>query len=143
MFRGEYQHVMDLKNRVILPQKFREGLGETFIITKGLDQCLYVYTLEQWEVYEKKAQSLSIADEDVRQFMRFFLGSATECEPDGQGRVIISPALKEYAGLQKDIVSIGIADKIEIWSAENWRTANNPTAKVDPKVAQKIAALGF
>ena len=143
MFRGVNQHVMDAKSRIILPQKFRDDLGEKFIITKGLDQCLYVYTMEQWEIYETKAQKFSIADDEAREFQRFFLGSATECEPDGQGRVIIPPELKEHAGLQKEVVSAGIVDRIEIWSAENWRATNDPTAKVAPHVKQKIASLGF
>jgi len=143
MFRGVNQHVMDAKNRVILPQKFRDELGKSFIITKGLDQCLYVYTMEQWEVYEAKAQGFSIADDEAREFLRFFLGSATECEPDGQGRIIIPPELKEYAGLIKEVVSVGMPGRIEIWSAENWRAVNDPTAKVAPHVKQKIASLGF
>ena len=108
MFRGEFSHSIDAKGRVIMPLKFREQLGEQFIITKGLDGCLFVYTMTEWEKVEQKLDSLPLADGTARQFSRFFSGSANECEPDSNGRVNLPLSLREHAGIKKDLVSIGV-----------------------------------
>jgi len=101
LFYGEYQHSVDAKGRVIIPSKFREGLGEKFILTKGLDNCLFAYSLEEWSNLEAKLRSLPFTDKDVRAFVRFFFAGAAEVEVDKQGRILIPQNLREYAGLEK------------------------------------------
>lgn len=143
MFRGEISHSIDVKGRMIVPSKFRDGLSERFIITKGLDKCLFVYTLQEWEEFERKIEKLPVTDAGVRKFVRFFFGSAFEAERDAQGRALIPPNLREYAGIVKDIVSIGVANRIEIWSRENWDSYNSDDNPVDADVAARMAELGI
>lgn len=120
MFIGEYHHNIDEKSRLIMPSKFRYDLGETFVITRGMDSCLFVYTKETWNNITNKLSELSFTKKDVRAFQRFFLSAATICEFDKQGRINISSPLAEYASLQKECVIIGVNDRIEIWSKENF-----------------------
>lgn len=120
MFIGEYHHNIDEKSRLIMPSKFRYDLGETFVITRGMDSCLFVYTKETWNNITNKLSELSFTKKDVRAFQRFFLSGATICEFDKQGRINISSPLAEYASLQKECVIIGVNDRIEIWSKENF-----------------------
>ena len=120
MFKGEYNHTIDTKGRVIIPAKFRDKLGEAFVITKGLDGCLYGYANEDWQVFEDKLSSLSITNKDSRQFTRFFLAGAADCEVDKQGRILIPSVLREFAGLEKDVVLVGVSRRIEIWNKEKW-----------------------
>ncbi len=120
MFMGEYNHTIDTKGRLIIPSKFREALGDTFVVTKGLDGCLFVYDNEEWNVFEEKLRSLPITNRDARKFVRFFLAGATEAEIDKQGRILVPNVLREFADLQKDVVLIGVASRIEIWSRERF-----------------------
>ena len=120
MFIGEYHHNIDEKSRLIMPSKFRYDLGETFVITRGMDSCLFVYTKETWNNITNKLSELSFTKKDVRAFQRFFLSAATICEFDKQGRINISSPLAEYASLQKECVISGVNDRIEIWSKENF-----------------------
>ena len=120
MFMGEYHHTIDEKGRIIIPSKFREGLGEKFIITRGIENCLFVYSLPSWEKITNKLESLPFTKKDARQFVRFFLSGATTAEFDKQGRVNVTSPLISYAELQKDCVVIGTGDRLEIWSQENW-----------------------
>ena len=120
MFMGEYHHTIDEKGRIIIPSKFREDLGEKFIITRGIENCLFVYSLSSWEKITNKLESLPFAKKDARQFVRFFLSGATTAEFDKQGRVNVTSPLISYADLQKDCVVIGTGDRLEIWSQENW-----------------------
>lgn len=120
MFMGEYHHTIDEKGRIIIPSKFREGLGEKFIITRGIENCLFVYSLSSWEKITNKLESLPFTKKDARQFVRFFLSGATTAEFDKQGRVNITSPLISYANLQKDCVVIGTGDRLEIWSQEDW-----------------------
>jgi MraZ protein len=117
---GEYHHSIDEKGRLIIPSKFRYELGDKFIITKGLDGCLFVYPKGEWESIVSKLKALPFTKKDARTFMRFFLSGATECEFDRQGRVNITSPLAEYAGLTKDCVVIGVNDRLEIWSKEKF-----------------------
>ncbi|MBS4960054.1 MAG: division/cell wall cluster transcriptional repressor MraZ [Clostridiales bacterium] len=121
MFMGEQQHTIDAKGRLIVPAKYREGLGEKFVVTKGLDQCLQVYPMEEWEKFEKKLEALP---SKAMKIVRFFTSGATECELDGQGRIMIPPTLRAYAGLEKEIVSIGVVNKVEIWNRDRWNEYN-------------------
>ena len=120
MFMGEYHHTIDEKGRIIIPSKFREDLGEKFIITRGIENCLFVYSLSSWEKITNKLESLPFTKKDARQFVRFFLSGATTAEFDKQGRVNVTSPLVSYANLQKDCVVIGTGDRLEIWSEENW-----------------------
>jgi MraZ protein len=120
MFMGEYHHTIDEKGRIIIPSKFREDLGEKFIITRGIENCLFVYSLSSWEKITNKLEALPFTKKDARQFVRFFLSGATTAEFDKQGRVNITSPLISYANLQKDCVVIGTGDRLEIWSQEDW-----------------------
>jgi len=143
MFMGEYQHNIDSKGRLIVPAKFREGLGTTFVITKGLDSCLFVYTNDEWKIFEEKIKKLPLTNKDVRKFVRFFFSGAVECETDNQGRVVIPQNLREYAGIKKEIISIGVSNRIEIWSKENWIEYNDEENFIDGQLAEKMAELGI
>lgn len=143
MFYGEYQHTVDPKGRVIVPSKFREGLGEKFILTKGLDNCLFAYSSEEWSNLEAKLRSLPFTDKDVRSFVRFFFAGATECEVDKQGRILVPQNLREYAELDKDIFIIGVSTRVEIWDKSKWEGYNNNDNMSTDKIAEKMALLGI
>lgn len=143
MFMGEYQHNIDTKGRAIIPAKFRDELGQTFIITKGLDKCLVIYTMEEWKEFENKMKQFPSTDEGVRRFFRFLFSGACECEPDSQGRITIPQNLRKHANIYKEIVSIGVVNKVEIWSKENWETYNDEDNFVDNELAERMAELGI
>jgi MraZ protein len=117
---GEYHHSIDNKGRLIVPAKFREDLGEMFIITRGLDQCLFGYPLSEWKILEEKLKGLPLTKKDARAFTRFFFSGATESELDKQGRVNLPAPLLQYAKLEKDCVILGVSNRIEIWSEKIW-----------------------
>lgn len=120
MFMGEYQHTIDSKGRMIVPAKFREGLGDQFVLTRGLDQCLFGYPMSEWKLIEEKLRALPLTKKDARAFTRFFFSGATECELDKQGRINIASPLLSYAKLEKECVVIGVSNRIELWSKEIW-----------------------
>ena len=120
MFMGEYNHMIDAKGRLIIPAKFRELLGEEFILTKGLDGCLSIYPMDAWEAFETKLRALPLTNKNARTFTRFFVAGATNCELDKQGRILVPQTLREFAGLEKEVVLTGNLDRIEIWSKEKW-----------------------
>ncbi|MFC0271187.1 division/cell wall cluster transcriptional repressor MraZ [Metabacillus herbersteinensis] len=120
MFMGEYHHTIDIKGRMIVPSKFRDGLGETFVLTRGLDSCLFGYPMSEWKVIEEKLKALPLTKKDARAFTRFFFSGAIECELDKQGRVNIASPLLQYAKLEKECVVIGVSNRIELWSQSNW-----------------------
>ncbi len=117
---GEYQHTIDIKGRMIVPSKFREGLGEMFVLTRGLDQCLFGYPMSEWKLIEEKLKTLPLTKKDARAFTRFFFSGATECELDKQGRINIATPLLQYAKLEKECVVIGVSNRIELWSKSIW-----------------------
>ncbi len=143
MFYGEYQHSVDAKGRVIVPSKFRDGLGEKFIVTKGLDNCLFAYSAEEWGNLETKLKSLPFTDKDVRAFVRFFFAGATECEVDKQGRILLPQNLREYAGLDKDIYVIGVSTRVEIWDKAKWESYSGDENMSADNIAEKMAMLGI
>ena len=143
MFRGEHFHSVDLKGRMIVPARFRDGLSDQFIITKGLDKCLFVFAMEEWRIIEQKIENLPMTDEGARKFLRFFFGAAFEAEHDAQGRALIPPNLRQYAGITKDIVSVGVARRIEIWSKEYYDDYMSGGESLDADIAAKMAALGI
>ncbi len=120
MFIGEFHHTIDAKGRVILPAKFREQLQEKCVITRGIDQCLFLYPHHEWEKLLHKLNELPMNKKEVRQFIRFFLSGATVCEFDKQGRINLAAPLMAYAKLEKACVVIGVANRIELWNADTW-----------------------
>lgn len=142
LFYGEYQHTVDPKGRVIVPAKFRDGLGEKFILTKGLDKCLFAYSLEEWSSLEAKMRALPFTDKDVRTFIRFFFAGAAECELDKQSRILIPQNLREYAGLDKDIYVLGVSTRVEIWDKQKWEDCSSDAGEM-AKIEEKMALLGI
>ena len=138
MFMGEYHHNIDEKSRIIMPSKFRYDLGETFVITRGIDSCLFVYPKETWNNITNKLNELSFTKKDVRSFQRFFLSAATMCEFDKQGRINISSPLASYANLTKECVIIGVNDRIEIWSKENFDKFLNESMENVTEIAEHL-----
>ena len=124
MFMGEYNHTVDAKGRLIVPSKFREQLGDEFVVTKGLDGCLFVYENTEWKILEEKLKKLPLTNANARKINRFFLAGAALCEVDKQGRILLPAVLREFAGIGKDAVMVGVGNRIEIWSKESWMSAN-------------------
>ena len=120
MFMSEYNHTVDTKGRLIVPSKFREQLGDEFVVTKGMDGCLFVYANDDWSAFEQKLTSLPLINKEARKFARFFLAGAAQVEVDKQGRILLPANLRQFAGLEKDVVLGGVGSRIEIWSRENW-----------------------
>ena len=120
MLIGEYEHSLDAKGRLIMPAKLREDMGEKFILTTGLDGCLFGFSMSEWEKFEDKLKALPITNKNARNFVRFFLSGATECELDKQGRFLIAGKLREVAKLDKDVTIIGAGTRIEIWDKAKW-----------------------
>ena len=125
MLMGEYRHNLDEKKRLIIPSKFRDELGDKFVITRGLDGCLYVYSLNNWTNIISKLKTLPFTKKDARSFMRFFLSAASICEFDKQGRINLVNSLIEYAKIEKECVIIGVNDRLEIWAIEEYNKLLN------------------
>lgn len=143
MLLGEYQHSIDAKGRVILPAKFREEIGENCIATKGLEKCLFVYPKQEWSSIEDKLKQLPLAKAEARAFVRFFFSGAAELECDKQGRVLIPGNLRDYAALDKDIVIIGVLNRIEIWDKAAWEDYNNQIGPTVNDIAEHLVDLGI
>lgn len=143
MLLGEYQHSLDNKGRVILPAKFRDELGETCVATKGLEKCLFVYPNDEWKNIEGKLKQLPLAKAEARAFVRFFFSGAAELECDKQGRVLLPGNLREYAGLDKDIVIIGVLNRIEIWDKAAWEDYNSQISPTVNEIAEHLVDLGI
>ncbi|WP_078554863.1 division/cell wall cluster transcriptional repressor MraZ [Bacillus alkalicellulosilyticus] len=138
MFMGEYRHNVDEKGRLIIPAKFRDELGDSFVITRGLDRCLFVYPQEEWTQMENKLKSLPFTKKDARAFTRFFFSGATECELDKQGRVNIVSPLREFAELEKECVVIGVSNRVEIWSKGIWEEYFAESEESFSEIAENI-----
>lgn len=138
MLIGEYQYTVDAKGRLFIPVKFREDLGESFVVTKGLDDCLFVYSEEQWNKLLEKINALPMSQRDIR---RFFLAGATQVDLDKQGRILLPQNLREHAKLERDVVIIGVSERVEIWDKERWENAVNTLTS--EAVAEKMEELGF
>lgn len=143
MFMGEYNHTIDGKGRVHVPAKFRDALGDGFVVTKGLDGCLFVYPPDAWQAFEEKLQSLPLTNKNSRQFARFFLAGAASCEVDKQGRILLPQVLREFAGLEKEVVMVGVANRVEIWSKERWQECIDSYDDDMDEVAENMESLGF
>ncbi len=143
MFFGEFQHTIDTKGRMNIPAKFREDLGEKVYLTKGLDQCLFVFPPAEWKLFEDKLKSLPLTNRNARAFVRQFFAGATECEADKQGRIVIPQNLREHAGLDRDAIVIGVGTRAEIWSGQNWKTYNDDDTLSYDAIAEHMAELGI
>lgn len=137
---GTFEHGLDAKGRVIFPAKLREDLGESFVVTLGLDGCLFAYPMDQWEDFVNRLKELP-GTKEARKLQRYFLAGAAPCEADKQGRVLIPANLRERAGLSKEIVFVGVLQKIEIWSKERWEE-NEDYGNVDD-IAEHMSEFGL
>ncbi len=142
MFIGEYEHSLDEKKRISLPKAFRAGLGKKVVMTRGLDNCLFVYSRTAWEKVAAKLQDLSFAQADTRGFNRFILSGAAEVEVDGAGRVLIPEHQKEFASLKKTVVFAGVSDRVEIWDKDRWNAYKGRIEKQADALAEKLGEIG-
>ena len=142
MLIGEFEHSLDAKGRLIMPAKLREAIGDKFVVTKGLDGCLFAFSIEEWSNFEEKLKSLPLSNRNSREFTRFFLSGAKECEIDKQGRFLIPTNLRETASLQKEVVIIGVGTRIEIWDKEKWNSYNDENISVED-IAENMTMLGI
>lgn len=143
MLIGEYQHNIDTKGRLIMPAKFRSDLGERFIITRGLDGCLFGFPMSSWEKIQEKLAQLPVAKKDARAFTRFFYSAATEVEIDKQGRINLPNNLLEFAKIDKECRVIGVSDRIEIWSSELWNDFALDAEENFEEIAEEMIDFGF
>lgn len=139
MFRGQSEHALDAKNRLTIPARFREELGEVFFVTKGLDNCLFVFSGGEWEKFEAKLleQPLSTG----RNAHRYFFSGACECTLDKMGRILLPPHLKDHAFIEKDVVIVGVASRLEVWSKARWEAYNTCESFSDEEIAAQLELL--
>lgn len=142
-FLGEYQHALDEKGRLFIPARFREGLGSPFVATRGLDRCLFAFPLGEWSRIEQKLQSLPLTQSEARAFVRLLLSGASLVEVDRAGRVLLPAHLREYAGLEREVVIIGVGQRVEFWSARNWQAYTERVQSSFEAIAEKIVGLGL
>ena len=141
MFMGEYNHTIDAKGRIIVPAKFRDLLGEHFVVTKGLDGCLWVFPTDEWDTFYEKLRSLPVTKKDVRAFVRNFMANALDAELDKQGRILLPQNLRKAANLDKDVVLIGTGPRVEIWDKTAWETSYED-GDAD-EIAERMGEWGF
>ena len=142
MFIGEYQHNLDEKKRVSLPRAFRSSLGRKVVMTRGLDNCLFIYSRTAWEKVAGKLQELSFAQADTRGFNRFILSGAVGVEADGAGRVLVPEHQRQFAGLKKAVIFAGVSDRVEIWDSSRWNTYKARIEKQADALAEKLGEIG-
>lgn len=141
MLIGEYEHTIDAKGRLSMPSKLRRDMGEAFIVTKGLDGCLFAFSQDEWKNFETKLKSLPLSDKNARNFVRFFLAGATECEIDKQGRFLIPSNLREAGKLEKEAVIIGVGTRLEIWNKDIWISKDEEISA--DEIAENMTMLGI
>ncbi len=141
MLIGEYEHTIDAKGRISMPAKLRKDMGETFIVTKGLDGCLFAFSQEDWMNFETKLKALPLSDKNARNFVRFFLAGATECEIDKQGRFLIPGNLRQAANLEKEAIIIGVGTRLEIWDRATWASKDEEISA--DEIAENMTMLGI
>ena len=142
MFLGEYLHTLDAKKRISLPVKFRKEVGKNIVVTRGLDNCLFVFSLKDWKTMLEKSKNLSFAQSDQRGFNRFLLSGAVEQGVDSVGRILIPDYLKDFAGLKSRVVVTGVNDRIEIWNEKSWNEYKKRIEKQADQMAEKLGDLG-
>jgi MraZ protein len=143
MLLGEYQHNLDTKGRMAIPAKFREKLSAGAIITRGIDNCLFVFGNTEWETLAAKLMALPLAQANSRAFVRLMLAGATDVEIDGQGRILIPDYLRKYAALKKEVVVAGLYNRVEIWDAAAWQSYKTKTESSSEAIAEKLGELGI
>lgn len=143
MLMGKYQNSIDVKCRMIVPSKYRDELGCRCVLTRGIDTCLYIYPVQQWEKFMEKLSALPTTDPNARAFVRHFYANAVECDIDKQGRMVLPQELREYAHIEKELVTVGLLDKIEIWGKEEWNAAESITELTPKDFATKMAEYGI
>lgn len=143
MFMGEYKHNIDIKGRLIMPAKFRDDLGDRFVVTRGLDQCLFVYPMDEWHILEEKIKKLPLTKKDARAFSRFFFSGATECEVDKQGRINLPLTLQTYANIDKECAVVGVSNRLEIWSLETWTNYMDDQTETFEEIAENMMDIDF
>ncbi len=143
MLMGKYHNSIDAKSRMIIPSKCREDLGGVCVLTRGIDKCLYVYPMAEWSKFMEKLSKLPTSDSKARAFVRHFYANAVECEIDKQGRITLPQELREYAAIDKDLVTVGIIDKVEIWAREEWDAEVRETDDSTWDMAEKMAEYGI
>ncbi|WAH35541.1 division/cell wall cluster transcriptional repressor MraZ [Alicyclobacillus dauci] len=143
MFMGEFEHSLDTKGRLTVPVKFRDGLGTSFVVTRGLDKCLFVYPMPEWQILESKLKALPMTRADARSFVRFFFSGASECELDKQGRILLPQKLRDYAELDKDCTLIGVSNRVEIWDTSVWNNYADEAETSFADIAEKLVDFSF
>ncbi|HEX4103920.1 MAG TPA: division/cell wall cluster transcriptional repressor MraZ [Candidatus Paceibacterota bacterium] len=143
MLLGEFQHNLDVKGRMAIPAKFREKLTAGAIITRGIDNCLFVFANAEWDVLAKKLVALPLAQANSRAFVRLMLAGASDVEIDNQGRILIPDYLRKYAGLKKEVVVAGLYNRVEIWDLEAWAAYKTKTENASQEIAEKLGELGI
>ena len=141
MLMGEYEHTLDVKGRISMPAKLRKDMGDTFVLTKGLDGYLFASSKEEWVNFEEKLKSLPLSDKNARNFVRFFLAGATECEIDKQGRFLIPNNLRIAASLEKEAIIIGVGTRLEIWDKTTWNKKDKEISA--DEIAENMTMLGI
>ena len=141
MFLGRYQHTLDAKSRLAIPARFREELAEGMVLTRGIDRCLSLYPMAAWRPLAEKVSALSISDPDARAFRRLVFAEASDLTLDAQGRILIPPELRRYAGLERDALIIGMDTALEIWSPERWQAVEALMDADGAAIAQRLASL--
>lgn len=142
MFIGEYRHTIDTKKRIAVPSRFREFFNGRAVVTRGLDNCLFLYTLEEWNKLAEKLNQLPVGQSSTRSFVRLMLAGASEAEIDKQGRVLVPDYLKKYAQLEKNIIIAGLYNRLEIWNEDNWDKYKFGAEKNTQEIAEKLGELG-
>lgn len=142
MLIGQYDHSLDGKNRLFIPARLRQNVRR-FVITSGLEGCLFVYTPENWKRITERLKTLPLTKADARKFLRTFLSGANECPVDDQGRILIPKTLCSYANIRKEVIVVGVLDRIEIWSKSNWKRYQKEAEKQFVEVAEKLVDLGI
>ncbi|MBR3624099.1 MAG: division/cell wall cluster transcriptional repressor MraZ [Selenomonadaceae bacterium] len=143
MLMGEFSHSLDAKGRITLPSELRAELSECFFITKGLDQCLFVYGEKEWEEISQKLRKLPLSKPEARAFLRFFFAGARKVECDKQGRFLIPANLRTYADLKKDVVLTGVMNRAEIWDKDKWEAYNSEVKNTVTDIASELVDLGI
>ena len=141
MFLGRYTHALDAKGRVAVPVRYRGDLGQRVVLTRGIDRCLSLYPMEAWVPLAEKVTALPIGDPDARAFKRLVFSEAVDLEPDAQGRILIPPELRRYAGIERDVVIVGVNTSVELWSPEQWETVNAALDSDASAFAERLSSL--
>ena len=140
-FMGTYQNNVDPKGRVSIPVKYREALGERFFVTKGFDNCIDIYTLEEWEKFAQKLHKLSVTKRDMRDFVRFIFGNATEVELDKQGRILLPAMLRDTVGIEKEVIVMGVGNKVEIWDRAAWEAHQQVLSQHIAEISENVGTF--